>query len=126
MNTKHQISQEDRARGGRIAAANRVKRAKEARLASLDARYEGLVDRIAAGYSAQDARAITAGRNSQAGIRSRRGLGPLPTVKSEARRLAENQLLRLLDSRAGDPFVATLAAEIAEAYALRCELEVAI
>lgn len=95
----------------------------ERRLSEIDGRYDELVDRIASGFTATDAKAITAARNAQAGKRARKGLGRLPTVKEEARRLAETQLLRVLSHRCDDPGIRRVQLELDEAALLREELD---
>jgi hypothetical protein len=93
----------------------------EKRLAEIDATYNGLVDHIAAGYSGKDARPITAGRNVKNSRvdKARR----LPTVKAEARALAEKQLNNVLATKTGDPTIARLNAMLDEAHVLRGQLE---
>lgn len=118
---RHRISREDLARGGRIAAANRRRRAREARLAELDARYERLVDSVASviGPGPEALAADQRFRNLRAGRQRRRGLVALPTARVEARSYAETRLLATLHANPSDPACAAALAEIAEAFELR-------
>lgn len=95
------------------------------RLAELDGRWQSLVEWRAGAYTLKDASAITAYRNGRAGKRRKRGLGPLPTVRSEALALAESELLGFLrDGSSVDGVdLEAVRAEVLEAEALRDRLE---
>lgn len=119
--TDHGLSETARAAGvTRQAVAQLVKRARtdverdRSRLAEIDARYESLVDAIAAREDPAGLMADQRIRNGQAKRLARKGLGRLPTVREEIRDLAEAKLLRLLDDRREDPVIAVIAAIVAE------------
>lgn len=95
----------------------------ETRLAELDARWERLVDDAATMIKPADCRLIQSYRNRQAGRLRRRGLPPLETISQETRRVAEDKLLRLIDSNVGAAWAQAARAEIDEASRLRDELE---
>lgn len=118
---RHKISRDDLARGGRIAAANRRARARDARLAELDARYERLVDAIAASMTIDPAglNGDQRFRNLGAGRARRRGLAPVRTARAELRDYAETRLLGMLNATPSDPTCEAILAEIAEAFELR-------
>lgn len=111
-----------------LAARAELLRAREElpirrRLEELDGRWENLILRAADAYTGRWTAGITAGRNAQAAKRARRGLPPLETVKQEARRYAERQILDLLNDRADEAWAITARAEIDEAETLRSRLE---
>ena len=109
-----------------------------ARLAELDARWDALVDSVAETFMPADPRAEQAIRNGQnakakrtlAGVRKdgkpSGSIGKhrvvLPTVRREARNLAEAKILRMLEHRVDEPLVRRIVAEIDEAAALREQL----
>jgi transcriptional regulator with XRE-family HTH domain len=107
----------------------------EARLTELDARWDALVDAVAETFMPADPRAEQAIRNGQnakakrtlAGVRKDgkpsgsigRYRVVLPTVRREARNLAESKILRMLENRADELLVQRIVADIDEAAALR-------
>jgi transcriptional regulator with XRE-family HTH domain len=109
-----------------------------ARLAVLDARWDALVDAVSETFMPADPRAEQAIRNGTnakakrtlAGVnRSGKASGSigrhrviLPTVRQEARNLAEAKILRSLENNPQEPRVVAIVAELDEAYALRQQL----
>ncbi len=102
----------------RQAVRQLVARARE-RLSELDASLEAAIADTAAGYvlSDQGARHVTAKRNAEARKRRARGLAPLPSLKSDALRHAESQILAAL--REGLAVDGLTAQDVDEAQALR-------
>jgi transcriptional regulator with XRE-family HTH domain len=108
------------------------------RLTELDARWDALVAAIAETFMPADPRAEQAIRNGTnakakrtlAGVnRNGKASGSigrhrviLPTVRQEARNLAEAKILRMLEHRGDEPLVQRIVGELDEAYALRQKL----
>lgn len=116
----------------------KVSRAQK-RLEVLDARWDKLVDTMAATMVHPDAQREQLRRNQQNGKQKRknaraasaaskrgfagtRGVPMIPTVSSETRRAAEAKLVRLVEDHVDDPRFAGIVAELAEAETLRSEL----
>lgn len=109
------------------------------RLAELDRRWDTMIDQIAETFMPANPRAEQAIRNGHnarakrtlAGVRrDGRASGSvgrhrsiLPTVRREARNLAESKVLRMLQDRPDEPLVQRIVAELDEAAALRQTLE---
>lgn len=109
-----------------------------ARLGELDARWDALVDSVAETFMPADPRAEQAIRNGTnakakrtlAGVtRAGKASGSvgryrvvLPTVRREARNLAESKILRMLEHRGSEVIVRRIVAEIDEAALLREQL----
>ncbi len=87
-----------------VQRAKREQRNKDERAADLETRYAQVLERYTASYTLSTASAITASRNAQARKRRKRGLPPLPTVKSEAMRQGETDLLRDIEAGTVDGF----------------------
>jgi len=104
--TEHGVSATARAAGisrqavrqlmARAGAEAPTKARPKIEAAKLEKRYQRVVTYHAKAYVLGEAASITRGRNMQAKKRAKRGLPPLPTVKSEAFSLAESQVLALL------------------------------
>lgn len=93
-----------------------------ARLAELDARYDQLVDALAAGEGKPgDYKRVTAIQNGMNRKLSRRGVGWDP-VSVTLRNHAESKLLSVLEHRRHEPVVQRILAEIDEAALLRQKL----
>jgi hypothetical protein len=89
------------------------------RLAELDARWDAMVDTLAAGTLRADAKQEQAWRNARAKKRARKGLKPYPTVRADARRFAEERLLQYLEDHPLLPVVQVATRELVEADAIR-------
>ncbi len=87
-----------------VQRATREQRNEDERVAELEARYAQALERYTNSYTLSTASAITAGRNAQARKRRKRGLPPLPTVKAEALRQGETDLLRDIEAGTVDGF----------------------
>jgi hypothetical protein len=95
----------------------------EARQATLDARYNNLLDNLAAGEGkAGDYKAVTAIQNAGAKKLARKGLSRETTVKEALRNLAESKLLGVLQNRGDEPVVKLLRGDLDEAAAISKEL----
>jgi hypothetical protein len=111
-------------RSGRLLEkAAEAERLDRERLAVLEKRMEGLIERVALSYTPD--KGITAKRNARAGVRARKGLPPLPTQKQEARAYAERQIMEKARAEAakGSPEAQRLLAEVEEAARLRTRLQ---
>jgi transposase-like protein len=109
-----------------------------ARLAELDARWDALVDAVAESFMPADPRAEQAIRNGHnakakrtlAGVRKDGKLSGsigkhrviLPTVRREARNIAEAKILRSLEDNPQEPRVMAIVGELNEAATLREQL----
>lgn len=92
------------------------------RVDDVEARWANAVEQTARALYGNpgDFRSETAKRNAKAAKRRRRGLPPLPTMRQEMLQAAETVMLRLVESR---PDLASLRAELEEAYDLRQALQ---
>lgn len=103
-------------------------RAMRARLEELDARWDALVDRLAARNMPDEKtrrrdQAYRNARNGRSAKKNARTRKRLPTVGEEIRGLAEAEVLRLLQNRPDDPLVRRIRAEVDEAETLRLQLQ---